>query len=375
MKIAILTLPLHTNYGGILQCYALQTVLERQGYDVKVLTKPLYTRTYYIIWFFAIIKRFFKRIFLGEKISILYAPYQLEIKNVRKNTNLFIDRYIHKYLTRSLSKKISKKFDAIIVGSDQVWRAKYVNLEDYFLSFLGDEKIKRIAYAASFGVDNISEYSPEQLEKCIHLLRKFDYVSVRELSGVNICHRYFNINAIQLLDPTLLLAPNDYLSLIDKKNINEPLGNMLVYILDKTDEKVQLVNKIAAERGLVPFWIGIENKSESLSTGYSVKISVEQWLYSFEKADFVFTDSFHGCAFSILFNKQFIVIGNKERGMSRFTSLLSIFQLDERLIYSKNDYENRIINLSTDIDYKIINNILSIERDKSYDFFYKSLNL
>lgn len=375
MKIAILTLPLHTNYGGILQCYALQTVLERQGYDVKVLTKPLYTRTYYIIWFFAIIKRFFKRIFLWEKISILYAPYQLEIKNVRKNTNLFIDRYIHKYLTRSLSKKISKKFDAIIVGSDQVWRAKYVNLEDYFLSFLGDEKIKRIAYAASFGVDNISEYSPEQLEKCIYLLRKFDYVSVRELSGVNICHRYFNINAIQLLDPTLLLAPNDYLSLIDKKNVNEPLGNMLVYILDKTDEKVQLVNKIAAERGLVPFWIGIENKSESLSTGYSVKISVEQWLYSFEKSDFVFTDSFHGCAFSILFNKQFIVIGNKERGMSRFTSLLSIFQLDERLIYSKNDYENRIINLSTDIDYKIINNILSIERDKSYDFFYKSLNL
>lgn len=375
MKIAILTLPLHTNYGGILQCYALQTVLERQGYDVKVLTKPLYTRTYYIIWFFAIIKRFFKRIFLGEKISILYAPYQLEIKNVRKNTNLFIDRYIHKYLTRSLSKKISKKFDAIIVGSDQVWRAKYVNVEDYFLSFLEDEKIKRIAYAASFGVDNISEYSPEQLEKCIHLLRKFDYVSVRELSGVNICHRYFNINAIQLLDPTLLLAPNDYLSLIDKKNVKEPLGNMLVYILDKTDEKVQLVNKIAAERGLVPFWIGIENKNESLSTGYSVKISVEQWLYSFEKADFVFTDSFHGCAFSILFNKQFIVIGNKERGMSRFTSLLSIFQLDERLIYSKNDYENRIINLSTDIDYKIINNILNIERDKSYDFFYKSLNL
>lgn len=109
MKIAILTLPLHTNYGGILQCYALQTVLERQGYDVKVLTKPLYTRTYYIIWFFAIIKRFFKRIFLGEKISILYAPYQLEIKNVRKNTNLFIDRYIHKYLTRSLSKKNIKK--------------------------------------------------------------------------------------------------------------------------------------------------------------------------------------------------------------------------------------------------------------------------
>lgn len=375
MKIAILTLPLHTNYGGILQCYALQTVLERQGYDVKVLTKPLYTRTYYIIWFFAIIKRFFKRIFLGKKISILYAPYQLEIKNVRKNTNLFIDRYIHKYLTRSLSKKISKKFDSIIVGSDQVWRAKYVNVEDYFLSFLEDEKIKRIAYAASFGVDNISEYSPEQLEKCIHLLRKFDYVSVRELSGVNICHRYFNINAIQLLDPTLLLAPNDYLSLIDKKNVNEPLGNMLVYILDKTDEKVQLVNKIAAERGLVPFWIGIENKNESLSTGYSVKISVEQWLYSFEKADFVFTDSFHGCAFSILFNKQFIVIGNKERGMSRFTSLLSIFQLDERLIFSKNDYENRIINLSTDIDYKIINNILSIERDKSYDFFYKSLNL
>lgn len=374
MKIAILTLPLHTNYGGILQCYALQTVLEREGHDVKVLTKPLYSKLYYLIWALAIIKRILKRVFLGKNVSILYAQHQLERKIIRKNTDRFVKTYIHSYPTNGWNKNLSKKFDAIVVGSDQVWRPAYVNPEEYCLSFLKDAEIKRISYAASFGVDNVDEFTKEQLKNCANLLKKFDSISVREFTGVDICRDNFGVEAIQLIDPTLLLDAMYYIGLISEKDIQKPIGNMLVYILDKTEEKIALVNKIAKEKGLVPYWLDSADEIDrSRPLEYSTKMSVEKWLCCFKKADFVFTDSFHGCVFSIIFNKQFIVFGNEERGMSRFVSLLRTFDLNDRLVYSIEDYKNNKSTLLSTIDYEKVNNILNKERIKSFDYFGKNL--
>ncbi len=90
MKIVILTLPLNLNYGGILQCYALQTVLERMGHKVQVLTRPLYGNLYYIVYPMAVCKRLFKRFILGKKVTIFKTPYQI--------VRLQIDRFIHKYI-------------------------------------------------------------------------------------------------------------------------------------------------------------------------------------------------------------------------------------------------------------------------------------
>lgn len=374
MKIAILTLPLYTNYGGILQCYALQTVLEREGYDVKVLTKPRYSKFYYLIWGLAIIKRFIKKVFFRKDVSILYAPYQLERKIIRKNTDRFIKTYIHSYSVSSWNKSLSKRFDAIVVGSDQVWRPLYANPEEYCLSFINDARIKRISYAASFGVDNVNEFSKEQLENCSSLLKKFDSISVREFTGVDICRENFGVEAVQLLDPTLLLKAEDYISLIDAKEVQEPTANMLVYVLDKTEEKVSLVNEIAKDRGLIPYWLdSADGIDRSRPLEYSTKMPVEQWLCGFRKADFVFTDSFHGCIFSIIFNKQFIVFGNEVRGMSRFVSLLRTFNLNDRLIYGLEDYENNKIALLSTIDYEKVNKILNKERIKSFDYLGKTL--
>ena len=374
MKIAILTLPLHTNYGGILQCYALQTVLEREGHDVKVLTKPLYSKLYYLIWALAIIKRILKRVFLGKNVSILYAQHQLERKIIRKNTDRFVKTYIHSYPTNGWNKNLSKKFDAIVVGSDQVWRPAYVNPEEYCLSFLKDAEIKRISYAASFGVDNVDEFTKEQLKNCASLLKKFDSISVREFTGVDICRDNFGVEAIQLIDPTLLLDAMYYIGLISEKDIQKPIGNMLVYILDKTEDKIELVNKITKERGLVPYWLDSADEIDrSRPLEYSTKMSVEKWLYGFKKADFVITDSFHGCVFSIIFNKQFIAFGNEERGMSRFVSLLRTFDLNDRLVYSIEDYKNNKSTLLSTIDYEKVNNILNKERIKSFDYFGKNL--
>lgn len=360
MRIAILTLPLYSNYGGILQCYALQTVLERMGYCTKVLSKPQYGISYYWIYPLAVCKRLIKRYILDKDVDILRAPHEV----IRKNTDRFIRKYINKYNCVDWTSGIADKFDAIVVGSDQVWRPEYSQpIEFSFLSFLGDSKIKRISYAASFGVDEC-EYTEEQLKVCSFFLKKFDAVSVREFSGIELCSNYFGVNAVQMIDPTLLLSADDYRSLINNATTKPSKGNMLVYILDKSEEKVDLVNRIAMEKGFTPFWLDSpDEQKEKSPLKERMKMSVEQWLRSFDEAEFVLTDSFHGCVFSIIFKKQFLAIGNRERGLSRFLSLLKQFSLEDKLLLSFNEYKG---------------NALLIDYDRLYDklhFLQKQSNL
>lgn len=370
MKIAILTLPLNANYGGILQCYALQTVLERMGHEVRVLTKPQYGRSYCIIYPMAVCKRLFKRFVLGKKVAVFKAPHQI----IRQHTDRFIHQYIHQYIQREWTAKIASRFDAMVVGSDQVWRPIYYQqlynrpIQEAFLSFLGDAKIECVAYAASFGVDHC-EYTEEQRKLCSSFLKKFNAVSVRESSGVQLCQEYFDTKAVQVLDPTLLLSANDYRALIKKSKTQPSSGNMLVYMLDCTKEKEEFVECIAKEKGLTPFWMSNDTDDESLPLEQRIKMPVEQWLRSFYDAEFVLTDSFHGCVFSIIFRKQFLAVGNKERGLSRFHSLLTLFSLQDRLILSPSEYKG---NLSL-IDYSQVQTQLHIFQEQSISFLKTNL--
>lgn len=265
--------------------------------------------------------------------------------------------------------KIASHFDAVVVGSDQVWRPLYSQpIEEAFLSFLGDADIKRVAYAASFGV-NYCEYTEEQRQICSSLLKKFNAVSVRESSGIRLCQEYFDTKAIQVLDPTLLLFANDYRALIKKCKAQPSKGNMLIYMLDRTKEKKELVDRIASEKGLIPFWMNSETTDENLPFEQRIKMPVEQWLRSFDDAKFVLTDSFHGCVFSIIFRKQFLAVGNKERGLERFHSLLSLFSLRDRLILSPEEYKS---NLSS-INYNQVRAHLDILQDLSLTFLKTNL--
>lgn len=367
MRILIITLPLYINYGGILQCYALQTVLKRMGHCVKVLSKPQYGISYYWIYPLAVCKRLIKRYIFRKDVDILKAPHEV----IRKNADRFIKQYIDKYNCKNWTAEITHKFDAVVVGSDQIWRPKYSQpIEFSFLSFLGDSKIKRISYAASFGVDRC-EYTEEQLKVCSFFLSKFDAVSVRETSGVDLCSIYLGVDAVQMIDPTLLLSADDYRELINNAETKSPKGNMLVYILDKTEEKIALVNKIAAEKGLRPFWLDSpDEQNEKLPLRERVKMSVEQWLRSFDEAEFVLTDSFHGSVFSIIFKKQFLAIGNEERGISRFLSIFKQLSLEERLILSSKEYEENL----TKIDYDKLYDKLHFLQEQSILFLKTNLN-
>jgi len=377
MRIGILTLPLHTNYGGILQAYALQTVLERMGHEVVVFDCPL--RKFELpIWKKPLCysKRIIKRYILQEKGTLINKEkidFEKE-RYFRKNTQPFINAHIHRYVVRKLEDIKKNDIDAIVVGSDQIWRMLYFKsmwftkrAANAFLAFTAGWNIKRIAYAASFG-NNTPEIPEREIEDCRKAISSFDAVSVREESGVEICKRLFGIDAQWVLDPTMLLSSDDYIKLIGgNMGQSRSTGTLMSYVLDENSDVSELRATIAKGKKLR---INITNIAVN-RIGQNDLIAqppVENWLQSFLDADFVINDSFHACVFSILFHKQFIVYGNKDRGMERFTSLLGMFGLQDRLVTSSSEYKPL-----PDIDYDKVDRILNEKRQETMSFLESSL--
>lgn len=333
MKIGILTLPLNTNYGGILQAYALQTVLEHMGHEVCLIEKR--RKPHHLPLWKAPLSygmRLLKNL-VGHPFPILYEQKRNKEESLeRQYTNAFIDGYIKRREVEDYTEIREGDFDAFVVGSDQIWRPIYFRqIEHAYLDFTEGWSVKRIAYAASFGTDEW-EYTPRQTEQCGRLLRLFDAVSVREVSGVALCRKRFGVRAEHVLDPTMLLSREDYIRLFEASSTPASPGNLLCYVLDETPAKTAIINNVAKERGLVPF--NVKSKSDDINAPLAERVQppVEQWLRGFYDAEFVVTDSFHACVFSILFGRPFLAIGNAGRGMSRFTSLLSMFGLEDRLV-------------------------------------------
>lgn len=325
-----------------MQCYALQTVLQRMGHETIVLQRE-FDRKFSLLGALTYYAKHLVKLLLGRKESWHYYVSQEKRDYIAQNTYKFIDKNInprskHCYSTEQLKHEVAAlNLDAIIVGSDQVWRPYYSPCQpNYFLDFLSDDsKIKRISYAASFGGDEWN-WSEKLTRRCRDLLKKFDAVSVREQSGIRLCKEHFGVDAVQVLDPTMLLDKEDYLSIIIPRK--ERRGQLFSYVLDKSEYKQNIISQVAQKTGMKVF----ESMPELDSSTYNlygdidkaVFPPVEDWLSAFNEADMVVTDSFHGTVFSILFNKPFWVIGNEGRGMARFKTLLSMFGLEDRMITS-----------------------------------------
>lgn len=372
MKIGILTLPLHTNYGGILQAYALQTVLERMGHDVTLIDKGWPPRYTFINYFKIVLKDVIKKLLKRGEYQRWHWIFfrNREINAEHELTLQFVSKYIKRKVIPNLYSIKEGEYDGFVVGSDQIWREHHFRpIENAFLDFAKDWSVKRVSYAASFGTDDW-EYSEEQTRNCSALIQKFDGVSVRESTAVELCKKYLVHDAKHVLDPTMMLTPDDYIRNISIKKVQKSDGDFLVYILDMTEEKQQIVDYISNKYNLTPFVVNskCEDKTQPLSN--RIQPPVEQWLRGFYDAKFVFTDSFHACAFAINFNKPFFVFGNKVRGMSRFESLLQIFELSNRLVLSKSDVEKCI---DHEIRWDTVNKILTHKRYESKGFLYSSI--
>ena len=296
MKIGIFTQPLKSNYGGILQNYAMQVVLKRLGHEPWTVD---YLRFTWWDWFVVVIKVTIKKCLLRK------SNYPLTPTKVRRQENplrRFAQKHIQltqprvKYPNKSILQTYD--FNALLVGSDQTWRPMYNGkIYDMYLQLAEGMNVKRVAYAASFGTDQW-EYTPEQEAECARLAKQFDAISVREASGVGLCKEHFGVEATHVLDPTLLLTANDYNELCKDIELREPF--VFAYILDMNEQKVAEIKAFAEAKGL-PYFI------KSADADISDVDSIELWLSYFRDAAYVITDSFHGTAFSVIYHKNFVV--------------------------------------------------------------------
>lgn len=311
MKIGILTFHWGTNYGGVLQSFALQTFLQKHGFDSQIVNfaPPTFRDSIF-------------RCFRTKSPKVLFSNLKnfIKEKNIEKfrkvNLNL-TERY---YSIKELD-TLSKDFDVLITGSDQVWNPYGIKNYDlvYFLPFKGE--CKKISYAPSFGC---VEYPKDVLKKIIPLIKDFDAISVREKSGLSILGD-FGINEVKLMpDPTLLLDKIDYLNLI--KNTKKRKSNYAFFYTLQPNQKL-----------IIKIYKSIDSKMKTISTlnTESSTMGIESWIGTIYYSDFVITNSFHGVIFSLLLNKNFIVIpieGTLTGMNDRIYTLLDMFDLKERLV-------------------------------------------
>jgi hypothetical protein len=351
MKIAIITHPLAYNIGGLLQNFALQRVLIKLGHQPITFDQT----TGYVSRWRLICHNILQMLKRNVGSTSLNNDIDNFISNRINSTNKA--RFISDF--KCLDKRYQPQ--AYIVGSDQVWRGDYVVFpEANFLSFTNCRC--KLAYAASFGVDQWT-FNKEITPKLIRCAQQFKAISVREESGISICKEIFGKDAFQVLDPTMLLSKDEYICLTTSQPRTD--NALATYILDMNETKRSVINAILSQLNLEESPL-----KYSVSKSQSANVSVEQWLATFRDAEMVVCDSFHGTVFSIIFEKPFIVLANKERGNTRLESLLDTFGLNDRFI------SNEDINLTTirPIDWDYVRSRKQELVDKSLNFLTSNLN-
>ncbi len=369
MKTAVITLPLHTNYGGLVQAFALKTTLEGLGHEATVLDLkdkmpvPKGLRATF---------KYLARALKGREV-FREKRFRRELPILAANTSTFVDKYIAPVVVRSYSDIEVEEFDAYVVGSDQVWRPLYFHpIEDAFLAFTGNRDVRRVAYAASFGTDAL-EYEYIQLDMCAKLLAGFDGVSVREDSAVKQCAEWFDYeDAVHVLDPVMLLDADVYMNMASSVKEHPAKGKIMTYILDGSAEKGHVVDFMKRVSGMEVHDVSVHPYINDRPASERVVPAVEDWLAAFADAEFVVTDSFHGCVLAILMHKRFVAVGNSRRGMARLTSLMNMFGLDMRLVHGIDPEDDGEFFMS-EPDWASVDKILSDKRNESFAFLRKAM--
>jgi hypothetical protein len=363
---AILTLTGYFNYGNVIQRYALQKFLSKNGYTfVSYVDGHSAPREMYQINRRIKAKtplRFVKR-FLSYQKPYWYVPSFGEVYPEARGWVNIIEFVNKNILIKPYSPDDS--FDSYIVGSDQVWRDWWDGsgkLGYYFLDFLKDQKANRISYAASLGKDIIEDVmSPQDVEYLKPYIEKFDSISVREKTGANIIKKTWGIeNVREVVDPTLLLDASDYSQLIDGSSVKyETIQPIFTYVLGETLETRDFVKRIQDERKQALTSIRAHDGSEN-----DTLPPVEMWLKGFRDAELVVTNSFHGMMFSIINNTDFIVIGRDVGGLSRIKDFLKKYDIKGRYV-DEAELSNFDLNNLKKINWTKVNQKLKSAKEES----------
>lgn len=377
MRVGILTLPMGNNYGGILQAYALQQTLVRLGHEVWLLDRGWAERWSLYEW-------------------VSFAVYQtMSLSGRKRITKQECERRtgpeLHRFVVQHFPNRVwvnahsrdlgastirDLNLDAIVVGSDQIWRREYARRIGFcYLDFARNWNIRRVAYAASFGQDGW-RYSKAETEECSALARMFDAVSVREEGAVALCREHLDVKAELMPDPTLLLSAYEYHSLFANGNsvtsgTSEPFG-AVSYFLGWNNEVSGLVDAVVETMNLQHVQLCKSIYFGTDPSKVTVLGSVERWLGCLASAQCVLTDSFHGTVFAIINHKPFVTLANKSGGVSRIHTLLSHFGLSDHLVSSAVE---ALAVLREPVDWVAVDAILDTDRKRALDFLNGSLTL
>lgn len=357
-QVGILTFHNANNFGALLQTFALQNTLKGLNCDVTILN-------YHNQFVSAPLK---KPNWLNYRNYVKYFQDLAEYKNTLCKNNKF-QQFSHNYL--NLSELIEPKdlmsigefYDMVFCGSDQIWNNSITgNDYHYYLDFIPSKK--KCSYAASIGKERLSN---EDLPKVLSLLSDFRTISVREESAKNALKDQIGIESQRVLDPTLLLKPQDYKRLIKHSNLNLKKPYILVYMLVYSKTLLKSAHRLSENTKLPVYIINASGKRMKGKNIFS-DISIEDWLFLFANSSYILTNSFHGTAFSINFHKPFFVelLPDRINANSRLKDILNLFKLEDRLI-SNGKVNNKKMNFSE------VDEILEKERKYSYDFLRKSL--
>ena len=356
MRVAIVTLHRVYNYGSVLQAYATQKVFEKRGHDTKIIDYITPQRTKW-------------RLFWGKgaegQSNIIYRIAKIGSFIFKERTfGTFVKKRLNltkRYITADDLRKNPPKADIYVTGSDQTWNSQYNEGIDrgFFLDFL-PENARRIAFVSSFGK---AELSKGEIAETKRLLGKYEKISVREDSAVKIITDLGLDIPVQLIDPTLMLEKEEWLKISSPRLVKEPyLILMLLY--NEDNHATEYARKIADEKGLKLVKISWEMKKQPMVDQLFTHRSPSDFLSLFYNADFVVTNSFHGLAFSLNLEKQFVIVPRNEFN-SRIESLLRLVGLDKRLV---SHLEDAITESEYEIDYQPINRLIQTERKRAKEF-------
>ena len=355
MKLDIITLHRVYNYGSALQAYATQRIFEKHGFEVEVIDYITPQRT-------------LKRKIFGNKIQgffgiihFLFKPFSIVLKE--KTFGNFVKNKLNltrKYIDFDDLKKDPPIADIYVTGSDQTWNSNYNEGVDegFFLNFV--DSMNKYAFVASFGKDSLDD---SELAKTKALLSKYKAISVREKQGLKILDGLGIKNGVCLIDPTLQITKEEWLKLSSKRLVKENYV-VLMLLYNEDNGATEYARKLANDRGLKLVKISWEFKKPKKVDKLFTHRKPADFLSLFNYADFVVTNSFHGLAFSINLNKQFIVVPRNEFN-NRIDNLLSIVGLNNRLVHSfkELDYVKDEF-----IDFKLVNDRIEQERLKADRF-------
>ena len=332
-KINLLTIHWGNCYGAVMQTLATCQILRELGHDVSVIN--------------LIPKGSWKKYINLKSWAFILQDFQFY---------KFKHRYF-KFMTRRMSrvkKSMLPRADFTVVGSDQVWNKDITGYlsKDFFLSFL-DDADKRFSLASSFG-----KYKWTEDERCTSevkcALKKFLKVSTREDSGIEICKNIFEVEAVQLIDPTLVCET--FTNLVKKEKEQIAIYTFLYHQNEKVMRILDLFECESKLPMLKRCYFSIVLHSGPLD-----------WLNNIYNSRFVITDSFHCVAFCIIFKKQFAVVCGNRSQFTRIESLLTLLQLQNRIVDSPDRIKIAEI-VNNKIDYNPVSKILELEAERYKQF-------